>query len=29
MPDGLYLTGVSYPAEFGLPTEPEYRYGLI
>lgn len=29
MPDGLYLTGVSYPAEFDLPTEPEYRYGLI
>lgn len=29
MPDGLYLTGVTYPAEFGLPTEPEYRYGLI
>jgi len=29
MPDGLYLTGVTYPAEFALPTEPEYRYGLI
>ncbi|SMC23634.1 tRNA pseudouridine38-40 synthase [Andreprevotia lacus DSM 23236] len=29
MPDGLYLAGVSYPAEFGLSTEPEPRYGLI
>ncbi len=29
MPDGLYLTGVSYPAEFGLATEPDRRYGLI
>lgn len=29
MPDGLYLTGVTYPEEFALPTEPEYRYGLI
>lgn len=29
MPDGLYLTGVSYPSEYALPTEPEYRYGLI
>ncbi|MDR3429092.1 MULTISPECIES: tRNA pseudouridine(38-40) synthase TruA [Silvimonas] len=29
MPDGLYLTGVSYPAQFGLPSEPDPRYGLI
>ncbi|BCL75438.1 tRNA pseudouridine synthase A [Jeongeupia sp. HS-3] len=29
MPDGLYLTGVSYPAEFGLDTEPSERHGLI
>ncbi|GAB7125714.1 tRNA pseudouridine(38-40) synthase TruA [Silvimonas sp. JCM 19000] len=29
MPDGLYLAGVSYPAEFGLASEPDPRYGLI
>ncbi|WP_297572802.1 tRNA pseudouridine(38-40) synthase TruA [uncultured Deefgea sp.] len=29
MPDGLYLTGVSYPSEFELASLPEYRYGLI
>lgn len=29
MPDGLYLSGVSYPKEFGLDTEPLYRQGLI
>ncbi|WP_035054126.1 tRNA pseudouridine(38-40) synthase TruA [Andreprevotia chitinilytica] len=29
MPDGLYLAGVSYPPEYGLPTEPEPRHGLI
>ncbi|QLG87718.1 tRNA pseudouridine(38-40) synthase TruA [Chitinibacter bivalviorum] len=29
MPDGLYLTGVSYPEQYALPTEPEYRFGLI
>ncbi|WP_432720317.1 tRNA pseudouridine(38-40) synthase TruA [Jeongeupia wiesaeckerbachi] len=29
MPDGLYLAGVSYPAEYGLDTEPDQRHGLI
>lgn len=29
MPDGLYLAGVSYPAEYGLPSEPLPRHGLI
>ncbi|AOX99194.1 tRNA pseudouridine(38-40) synthase TruA [Jeongeupia sp. USM3] len=29
MPDGLYLAGVSYPAEYGLDTEPGERHGLI
>ena len=29
MPDGLYLTGVTYPAEFALASEPDPRYGLI
>ncbi len=29
MPDGLYLTGVSYPSQFNLPTEPVQRFGLI
>ncbi|TJZ74009.1 tRNA pseudouridine(38-40) synthase TruA [Chitiniphilus eburneus] len=29
MPDGLYLAGVSYPAEFGLPGEPDPRHGMI
>ncbi|MBE9609626.1 tRNA pseudouridine(38-40) synthase TruA [Chitinilyticum piscinae] len=29
MPDGLYLSGVSYPAEFELPSEPAQRYGLL
>lgn len=29
MPDGLYLSGVSYPPEFALPSEPEPRYGLL
>ena len=29
MPDGLYLTGVGYPAEFALASEPDPRYGLI
>lgn len=27
MPDGLYLTGVSYPDEFALKSQPLYRYG--
>ncbi|WP_410498188.1 tRNA pseudouridine(38-40) synthase TruA [Chitinibacter sp. S2-10] len=29
MPDGLYLTGVSYPEKYGLATEPVQRFGLI
>ncbi|WP_198314529.1 tRNA pseudouridine(38-40) synthase TruA [Chitinibacter sp. GC72] len=29
MPDGLYLTGVSYPEKYGLATEPIQRFGLI
>ncbi|WP_028455864.1 tRNA pseudouridine(38-40) synthase TruA [Chitinilyticum litopenaei] len=29
MPDGLYLSGVSYPPEFELPSEPAPRYGLL
>lgn len=29
MPDGLYLAGVRYPAEFALPSGPIPRYGLI
>jgi tRNA pseudouridine38-40 synthase len=29
MPDGLYLTGVTYPEKFNLPTEPVQRFGLI
>ncbi|GAA5786500.1 tRNA pseudouridine synthase A [Chitiniphilus shinanonensis] len=29
MPDGLYLAGVSYPAEFGLASEPEPRHGIV
>lgn len=29
MPDGLYLAGVSYPAEFELPSMPSPRYGVI
>lgn len=29
MPDGLYLAGVSYPPEYGLPSEPLPRHGLI
>jgi tRNA pseudouridine38-40 synthase len=28
MPDGLYLSGVTYPAEFALDSEPAPRYGL-
>jgi tRNA pseudouridine38-40 synthase len=27
MPDGLYLSGVTYPAEFALDSEPAPRYG--
>ncbi|UXY13735.1 tRNA pseudouridine(38-40) synthase TruA [Chitiniphilus purpureus] len=29
MPDGLYLAGVSYPAHFGLDSEPAARHALI
>ncbi len=29
MPDGLYLAGVSYAPEFGLPSEPTPRYSLV
>ncbi|WP_373975435.1 tRNA pseudouridine(38-40) synthase TruA [Chitinibacter sp. SCUT-21] len=29
MPDGLYLTGVSYPEKYALATEPTQRFGLI
>lgn len=29
MPDGLYLSGVRYPAEYALPSVPAPRYGLI
>ncbi|MDR3410716.1 MAG: tRNA pseudouridine(38-40) synthase TruA [Formivibrio sp.] len=29
MPDGLYLAGVSYPAEFELPSMPAPRHGVI
>lgn len=29
MPDGLYLSGVSYPDEFALPSLPQPRHGII
>ncbi|XZG71925.1 tRNA pseudouridine(38-40) synthase TruA [Chitinibacteraceae bacterium HSL-7] len=29
MPDGLYLSGVSYAPEHGVPGEPAPRYGLL
>ncbi|GAB3249456.1 tRNA pseudouridine synthase A [Chitinimonas naiadis] len=29
MPDGLYFAGVSYPAEFGIASEPAFRHYLL
>ncbi|QDQ25341.1 tRNA pseudouridine(38-40) synthase TruA [Chitinimonas arctica] len=29
MPDGLYFAGVSYPAEFGIASEPAFRHYLV
>ena len=29
MPDGLYFAGVSYPADFGIASEPAFRHYLV
>lgn len=29
MPDGLYFAGVSYPAAFGIASEPSFRHYLV
>lgn len=29
MPDGLYFAGVSYPAAFGIASEPTFRHYLV
>jgi len=29
MPDGLYFAGVSYPADFGIASEPGFRHHLV